>query len=176
MGDDSFEGLPRPLPVPRFLLPLGSLCLFLVLGASCTFERRPGVQVNGNAAVVDTASTAESASTFLQRFQAARSGRPRDLEALVRPGATVLLDGRALAFDAGEEPQAPGAWEILAEAPGVGGGGPQIADSAVFDESAVFVVRYRASSETVVVARDPTGWGVRLLHRVTVDGNDPGDP
>lgn len=153
--------------------------------------------------MVGTASPAESASAFLQRFQAARRGGVGDLAGLIRPSAAVLLDGRALAFEPGEDAEAPegeppdgggdagsgaagggmpGAWEILGDAPRAGGDPPQITDSAVFDASAVYVMGYDGFSETLILDRDATGWGVRLLHRVTLDeravldGDGPGDP
>ena len=209
MGDDSSGGGTGPLSgihsppspsSPSFRAPgrpalLLSGFLLLLLAASCTFERRPQTQVNADAGVVDTAATAESASTFLRRFQAARTGRPGALEGLVRPGASVLLDGRALALDVGAVAEgaadggdAPGddrgggaatgagAWEILVQAPPGSGDRIQITDSAVFEGSALFVMGYDGVSETVLLDRDATGWGLQLLHRITVAGGGPGDP
>lgn len=162
---ESVAGFPDSRVAPALLA-------LLVLAAGCTFERRPGTRTGQDTIAVETPSPGESlppgesAGAFLERFQEVRKGGATDgLDSMVRPGATVMLDGRALDLQA----LAP---------PGEAGDGaePRLADSVVVDGAALFVIRYGTSLETILLTRDSAGWGVRLLHRVTRGDGDPGRP
>lgn len=164
----------RPLVLFPVLLAIG-------LSVACTFERRPRTQVNADPGQVQIPVPDEPASSFLESLQSARAaGEPADVRPLLHPDIAVLLDGRRLSFDGAGGGPPPGdvtgriddAWSVVAGLPDGGGVPPQVTDSAVFDGSALFVVRYGPAVESLVLARDSTGWRLRLLHR----GESGGDP
>lgn len=146
--------------------------VLLGISAGCNFERRPPTQVNADPGRIQTTVPDESATTFLEDFQSARSGsgvEPADLRPFLHPEATVIVDGLALPVDAGADDPTD-AWEVLTRLPGDGADPSTLADSGVFEGSAFFVVRYGAVLETFFLARDSVGWGLRLLQRVDEDG------
>lgn len=160
------------LPTPGALASL--TLLLLVLAAGCTFERRPRARADQDTGGVGVAppreSTSsppgESAAAFLERFLETRErGSAEELESLIRPGATAMIDGRVRDF---REMGVPGEVDDGAE--------PRVADSEVAAAAAFFVIRYGPSVETILLTRDSAGWGLRFLHRVTGDAGDPGGP
>jgi len=150
------------------------LLVVVVLGisAGCDFERRPSTQVNADPGRIQAPVPDESATTFLEDLQSARSGsevEPTDLRPFLHPEATVIVDGLALPVDAGAD-DATDAWEFLTRLPGDGAAPSALADSGVFEGSAFFVVRYGAVLKTFFLARDSVGWSLRLLQRIDGDG------
>lgn len=157
----------RPLALLPVLVAIG-------LSAGCTFERRPQTQVNADPGQIQTPVPDEPASSFLESLQSARAaGELAEVRPLLHPGIAVLVDGRRLPLDgdgdtppAGNAPErVDDAWSVVAGLPDGGAMAPQVTDSAVFDGSALFVVRYGSVVESLVLARDSAGWSLRLLHR-----------